>query len=313
VPYKRALATCERCQREFLARPDQRFCSISCASAVSNAPRRRRQACICEVCGEMFEVHLHYLQTGSRSGRYCSKICFDQAQSRKIAITCQTCGKVVHVPPSQATRRYCSNKCAGPHLGELFRKRVERRCRRCGKVMSIPQSQIKYAPHNYCSLWCQHAASRVLKACAYCHKPFRTKRSRVSTARYCSRECKWRAQVGIVLGNGISKAETTFAEALRARGAVFERNVPIGRWNADILFADQRLVIEFDGDYWHSLPSSVRRDKMKDRFLTARGYRVVRVREGEWKADPERVIAEVLAIAQPPPHDVYQASIWAAD
>lgn len=46
-------------------------------------------------------------------------------------------------------------------------------------------------------------------------------------------------------------------------------------------------IIEFDGDYWHSTQATQSRDKIKQKILEDRGYRVFRVKEREYNANKE--------------------------
>lgn len=240
--------------------------------------------------------------------------------------TCVCCGKVYYGYGKQ----YCSQACN--QLGN--RRRVTKQCRQCGKTMSIAQSQVKYAAHDYCSLECQHLARTIERVCACCGKPFTHKASKTST-RYCSWACKvagstgttvrqvskpcemcgasitdtlshidrrrfcsrgcHNASLAITLLHGVSKAEEEFACQLAAAGLHFSRHQHFGRYNADMCFEDAKLVVEFDGDYWHNRPGVPERDTQKDTYLLSRGYRVVRIRESAWRTDPAKAIETVKA------------------
>jgi hypothetical protein len=56
---------------------------------------------------------------------------------------------------------------------------------------------------------------------------------------------------------------------------------------------EHRLVVEVDGDQYHSLPRDRLNNTRRDRKLTLAGYIVVRVSELELKTDPERVMADL--------------------
>src|SRR5207302_5626115 len=75
----------------------------------------------------------------------------------------------------------------------------------------------------------------------------------------------------------------------------FETNVhPPGTPNwveVDVLFRAQKLVIEVDGDRFHSTPFRREFDARKQAILEAAGYRVLRVSEGDGEA---YVVAHVL-------------------
>ncbi|HEX4998825.1 MAG TPA: endonuclease domain-containing protein [Terriglobia bacterium] len=65
----------------------------------------------------------------------------------------------------------------------------------------------------------------------------------------------------------------------RMFGLKFRRQVPIGDYIVDFLCPELRLVIELDGEI-HDDPRQSRIDRVKDSFLTASGYRVLRVPNG---------------------------------
>lgn len=71
-------------------------------------------------------------------------------------------------------------------------------------------------------------------------------------------------------------------EILDALGVEYETQKQIGPYFVDICIPSRNLVIECDGEWWHSQPEAIRRDKAKDTYLKKRGYHVLRL--------PERVI-----------------------
>ena len=69
----------------------------------------------------------------------------------------------------------------------------------------------------------------------------------------------------------------------------FEEQYPIGQYIADVYILDSELVIEWDGDYWHSLKRNKERDIRKDKYLKRKGLRVLRFWEHEVYDSPEYV------------------------
>lgn len=60
----------------------------------------------------------------------------------------------------------------------------------------------------------------------------------------------------------------------------------IGHDKIKIAFVDFKLydkIIEFDGDYWHSLYHVKFRDRIVDEFLYNKGYKILRIKESEYK------------------------------
>lgn len=46
---------------------------------------------------------------------------------------------------------------------------------------------------------------------------------------------------------------------------------------------NDKILIEFDGDYWHSLLRNIKRDKEKDKIAIRNGYKIFRIKESESK------------------------------
>ena len=71
-------------------------------------------------------------------------------------------------------------------------------------------------------------------------------------------------------------------EILDALGVGYETQKRIGPYFVDIYVPSKNLVIECDGEWWHSCPEQIKRDRVRDAYLKKRGYQVLRL--------PERVI-----------------------
>jgi hypothetical protein len=87
----------------------------------------------------------------------------------------------------------------------------------------------------------------------------------------------------------------------------------LDRWRVDVLVPTLRLVIEYDGEYWHGRKHDT--DTRKTRELIAMGYRVARIRENdlphlELESSRLRQVSFRPAVGRP--EDVVQALIaWA--
>ena len=102
-------------------------------------------------------------------------------------------------------------------------------------------------------------------------------------------------------------AERHLWQRLRARqldGAKFRRQVPIGPYIVDFACLSSRIVIELDGGQ-HAEREHSRRDKRRDRFLEARGFRVLRFWDNDVFTDMDgilSVIRDALAASSPHPN-----------
>ena len=92
----------------------------------------------------------------------------------------------------------------------------------------------------------------------------------------------------------VSKERTAFARSLRremtvaesilwralrgcqCEGLKFRRQVPIGRYVADFLCVEHRLIVELDGPP-HENEEQRRHDASRDAWLREHGYRVLRI------------------------------------
>ena len=81
------------------------------------------------------------------------------------------------------------------------------------------------------------------------------------------------------LRKSMSDAERKLWRALRAKqldGARFRRQHPIGRYIADFVCLERRLIVEVDGGQ-HTEDGQIARDARRDHWLKTEGYRVLRV------------------------------------
>jgi very-short-patch-repair endonuclease len=80
------------------------------------------------------------------------------------------------------------------------------------------------------------------------------------------------------LRRAMTDVERKLWEALRANrlaGVDFRRQMPIGPYIVDFVCHAARLVIELDGGQ-HNQAEHIERDEVRDRFIAAEGYRVLR-------------------------------------
>jgi len=81
---------------------------------------------------------------------------------------------------------------------------------------------------------------------------------------------------------------------LAALGVVFTEEYPIGRFCADFASLDKKVVLEVDGDWWHTNPAyypegptheiqirNAKNDRVKNAYLKERGWKVERYWESE--------------------------------
>lgn len=59
-------------------------------------------------------------------------------------------------------------------------------------------------------------------------------------------------------------------------------------------FIMENKNIEFDGDYWHGFENVRIKDKKRDLYLSKLGYKILRVKEMDYKKDPQKVIRKCI-------------------
>jgi very-short-patch-repair endonuclease len=75
---------------------------------------------------------------------------------------------------------------------------------------------------------------------------------------------------------------------LRGRGMRFRREAPIGPYIADFAWLSGRVVVEIDGDQ-HELDERKRHDNVRDTYLRARGFRILRFSSRDVLEDPAAI------------------------
>lgn len=106
---------------------------------------------------------------------------------------------------------------------------------------------------------------------------------------------KWRA-----LGHRIYRTPTSIelsvARVLDLLNVQYEQQRVIGPYIVDIYIADRNLIIECDGDYWHTLPGAQERDRVRDQWLEGQGYHVCRLWEHDIDADPQTAVFQAISL-----------------
>jgi very-short-patch-repair endonuclease len=232
---------------------------------------------VCAGCGQPASGHMRPNQ------RFCSHACYASSSKpwRRTggAIRCEQCGGIFSVGGARLGQaRFCSRGCADAWQG---RNKLAYTCKVCGKGFRWSASRAKQANITYCSLVCRDA------------DPDRAARLREMNARQAA-----------LRPNGLERLCYTSLDTL---GIPYDRQAMIaGKFCVDALFPASRLVVQFDGDYWHGNPARfpdpdarqsrrMKLDRSQDAYLTKAGYRVVRVWESHLKRHSEALLEPVRA------------------
>lgn len=223
-------------------------------------------------------------------GVYCSLKCKGIA-SQKGNRKCVVCGKMFLAWGNpKKTGICCSRKCGFEHhkTGQNIT------CEVCGKVAWKHQCEMNHK-HHFCSLNCGN----------YFQKTTTDKqRMRQSGINSCLSQSSRRGLNGLEMaGRKILEEMGYILKADFLEQAVLCGNV------VDVYFPKQKVIIQWDGDYWHGNPSvrktitayqkkQADRDIRQDKHFSENGFRILRIWEFDIKKHRDSVIRKIGAFLQ---------------
>ncbi|MGL5117486.1 MAG: endonuclease domain-containing protein [Beijerinckiaceae bacterium] len=94
-----------------------------------------------------------------------------------------------------------------------------------------------------------------------------------------------------------SRAERALWNALRDRriGYKFRRQVPLGRYIADFVCFEARLIVESAGPH-HADEAQRAHDQERDRWLRTQGFKVLRLQDELVVGSPEIAVQRILEL-----------------
>lgn len=212
-------------------------------------------------------------------------------KGEKIKLLCAQCGKPFEVLPCRKdSAKFCSERCRwdstkGKHSSR--NRQVEVTCLKCGSLFKRSPAFITNNRGKYCSQKCYWESKEGKPSWNKGKKASEETRNRQSKAQKGLHPIDYYREIGF---RGVIKQQT-FAptaiekkvyEELKARGFLFETQKLInGKFLVDAYIPALNLVIEADGNYWHSLPKAIGRDKAKNAYLKKCGFGLLRLTETE--------------------------------
>jgi very-short-patch-repair endonuclease len=253
---------------------------------------------MCRYCGREFLIPKSHLRHNSQRGTYCSIKCRAEAKINRVERICLICHKKFYSIPSNIKRghgKYCSPSCAAKGLSVVKQRTAKLiSCKHCGKQIALSAGDLKYHNRQFCSKKCFRAfhKERQRRICNYCGKEFQAYPYDVKRTGglYCSRDCMFK-------GMGPSSLELLLYGALKAAKIDFipQYTVQEIKTVADAYLPQHNALIYVNGNYWHSLPDTSARDRLKTQELIKRRYRVFRYSEDQINSDISLCVNKMLA------------------
>lgn len=244
------------------------YCSRKCKGIASRHYRK------CPACGKEFYGY-------NKGALYCSRECSAKGRRIREEKQCLICGESFY--PEYNDQKTCSVECANQYQG---RRKLEFVCEECGRIFKWSPSRAR-VPHRirFCSVECRNKSwerdgwkkLREMNAIQQTHNP--------------------------------TKLELLGYSLLDKLGIDYIKQFEVkDKFLVDAFIPEYKIVIQFDGDYWHGNPrkypvlterqkKQVKRDRAQDAYLISCGYRVIRIWESDLKTDSDilrRCIDEVL-------------------
>ncbi len=291
--------TCKCCGKEFETKyRGNQYCSRNCV----NTP------CIettCQICGKSYLAAPRNI----KNAKWCSVECRNtynrERQAHKTCkqstCTCVVCGNEFQVRASVAkVQKYCSQACWGKHFGDTvsgtknfnWKPKVTKTCPTCNKQFETFPSRGERK--TYCSMEC--ATHKVTVHCAKCGKAMELQPSRAKERVYCSIDCQLTDQATKRYGDQRTSIELVIAAMLSDMKLDYIEQYPVKWYTCDFYLPQYHAVIECDGDYWHNLPHSLRKDKAKNTFLRRGGYALLRLTETQINKDADGCRKKIAAM-----------------
>lgn len=276
------ITKCLKCGKEFLEHECYlkqgigKFCSRACSCSYNahlRAKPENRTITHCLKCGVEMNIPTWKIKAGR--GKFCSHACNTSFNHKGLQ------------KPQTTEHREKLSKALKGRLAWNKLPMIDLTCKQCGQPFQVNNPRKDIA--KFCSRHCHHLFNKTItglehplytrqpRNCEWCGKEVWVKPAKLHEFRFCSRSC---------FGSWISRhihrpttPEVIVSKALTELGFQFETEYRIGKYSCDFALLLPKLVIEVDGDYWHSSTRVKNRDKVKDIFLSSQGWVVLRFKE----------------------------------
>jgi len=183
-------------------------------------------------------------------------------------------------------------------------------CTNCGKKTYKSNCHIIKYKNHFCSLKCANifqARNKIDFICITCGARFRWSKSRITQAspKYCSMKCRNNDKEHMINcgiqstlvqqgKKGLNKLELKGRKILEDLGLKFNEQVLMfDKFLVDVLLNDKKVIIQWDGEYWHSKPKRKQLDLSQDAYIEKCGYKVLRITDVEIKNNIKQVYENI--------------------
>jgi len=181
---------------------------------------------------------------------------------------CDNCGVSIYLPKSRLKRAkntFCSKDCYDKHQS---RNKIVFDCKICGEKFSLSKGEVEKATKRghkklYCSLVCRNNDKHRMTEKAQAMNEVQRNKTGPNKLELAGRH--WLTEsLGFI-------KDVDFKEQV----------LMFDKFCVDVAFVNIKLIVQFDGEYWHQKPKRKKLDESQDAYLNKCGYTVFRVTDKE--------------------------------
>lgn len=258
----------------------------------------------CKICGKIFYViHARRLTAKFHNedcrrtacGKFIEKYHWKSGSQHpdwkggKIGKVCP-CGNTFYIKPSEKKRRHCDKECESKYnRGENNPRWLGSKvtCANCGVSFLIKRSRLKKiktgkAFHNNQCRLTFNKSNKVKRICQQCGTVFyrmECQLKKPNSGKFHNSSCR-SIYMKVHQRGKVTNIEKVVSNFLKENNIPFEFQYPLlNKYVVDFYLPQYAIAIESDGDYYHSFPKAIERDKRKSGDLINAGYAILRFKE----------------------------------